>query len=255
MKNNILRPTPGFESRAYCISSLANGALILRVNAGVTLISMTVQVTAACTIQIFETGKPITAAYSLPAGAIWSLPSRYLANNTSLFLALSAGTANFDICFSSGHNPHNLINDENRFYFSSSSSSSSAVVFKNVNTSAIGTNPVLTVPAGKRWLVKLIRLQLTTSATVATRTVQIAANNGANNVMFAQAGASQAASLSQGYTFAPSLPNGAAFIGGNITTGFPELALDDGYVITTTVVNLQVGDTIAINTDVEEFTN
>lgn len=135
----ILQRQPLFEGRSFIVTPNAvNGANIFKPNVPATIISMTVQVTSDCVVQILEQNiTPVTSAYILKANTIWSLPSRFIANNSSLFLSLTTGTANVEIVWAMGQQASLLLNHENRFY--------SPDQYPTLNDAPIGTENALIV--------------------------------------------------------------------------------------------------------------
>ena len=91
----------------------------------------------------------------------------------------------------------------------------------------------LTVPASTEWIVKWIWIELTTSADVGDRQIEIQIQDAAADVV-AQFRASvvQAASVTRYYLFAPQMPDLAAFRDTDyLCSPIPELILPTGYVI------------------------
>lgn len=83
---------------------------------GLSLGMMTIQVSADCIAQLLDNGNPITAPYVLKANMIWSVASRYVPNNSSITLAITAGTANVDSSYRAGFHAEDLWNREHKFY-------------------------------------------------------------------------------------------------------------------------------------------
>lgn len=96
---------------------------------------MTMQVSADCNVQLVVNGQAITNSYALKAGNIWSVQSRFLANNERLSLVISSGSAKVEIAYKPGIHPDELMNLENRFY----SPSAGGVFVGIVGTSNGGT--------------------------------------------------------------------------------------------------------------------
>lgn len=107
---------------------------------------------------------------------------------------------------------------------------------------AAGANWSVTVPTNARWLVRGITFTLTTSATVATRTVEVNLTDGVNQLQVFPAFNTQAASLGFRYN--------ANSTTANVTTDttqiqipiYADLRMVAGWVLSTTTVNIQVGD-------------
>jgi len=119
-----------------------------------------------------------------------------------------------------------------------------ARVFSQFSASlAVGTDISFAVPAGKQWTPLLLIGTLVTSATVSTRTVQIRMTDG-THTLFQDAGeGSQAASLTQTYSFSTSARFETAFTLGIAAYGFPGgVPLQPGWVIGTVTNNIQAGD-------------
>lgn len=127
--------------------------------------------------------------------------------------------------------------------------------FKTYHNSnpAAGATTSWTVPAGKKWRVASIFVQFTTSATAGTRQIVVEPFDVSSNFLAViAAAATQAASLTQNYTFAPSLAD--AIAGTAVKTGFPGIVLGPGAFITITATGLVVTDQLKIPTiTVEEY--
>lgn len=113
-----------------------------------------------------------------------------------------------------------------------------------------GTNPAAnaelsqTVPAGEVWKVQAIRFTLVTSATVATRTVNLTIDDGTNQVWRSIAPATQTASLTRQYLWMAGITSDAGFDANNdiklaLPVNFPMAA---GWRIRTQTTNLSSGD-------------
>lgn len=110
-------PAPNWENRFDHQSvNATDGATILKTNSAITLVTLTMQVSADCVVQLYELGKAVSNAFRLKADTIWSAPSRYVANNTRLILKVSAGTVNVGVSYIPGHHAEGLLNYEDRFY-------------------------------------------------------------------------------------------------------------------------------------------
>lgn len=128
-------------------------------------------------------------------------------------------------------------------------------------TGAAGTATVtITVPAGKKWILKAVTVVLVTDVNVATRKdlsilVADASANPICQVYSAYSdGTGQAASLTGQYSFAPGLPDMTTAISNKTTTPYPELALDQNFTITATLDSgIQVGDTIQLVANYVEY--
>jgi hypothetical protein len=108
---------------------------------------------------------------------------------------------------------------------------------------AVGTDISFTVPAGKQWTPLLLIGTLVTSATVATRTVQVRFTDG-THTLFIDAGVpTQAASLTQTYSFSTSARFETTFTLNIAAYGFPGgVPLQPGWVIGTLTNAIQAGD-------------
>ena len=128
-------PNP-YEPHIYqTISLAANGqTLIGQLNYQLTVASMTLQVTSDCTVQLLLLGQPISIAYNLKAGTIWSPPSRIFAANAVLTLSINAGFANVEIIYRPGYHSEDLCNHVNRFYLPATSTSGATSMTINPQT-------------------------------------------------------------------------------------------------------------------------
>lgn len=108
--------SPNFDKNFTNIFVATTGQILLQANSALSIISMTMQVSVDCTVQLAVNGQAITNSYSLKAGNIWSVQSRFLANNERLSLVLSSGSAKVEIVYKPGIWPAELLNLENRFY-------------------------------------------------------------------------------------------------------------------------------------------
>lgn len=119
-----------------------------------------------------------------------------------------------------------------------------------VATRAItGTDPAAgveiseTVPTNARWRLVAFRFVFTTSATVATRTVQLEFRNAGVPVLFINSVASQTAGLIHEYIYFIGAPYALDVLGGDHLAPLPEGAwLGAGDRIDTNTSNLQAGD-------------
>lgn len=110
-----------------------------------------------------------------------------------------------------------------------------------VNT---GQNWSLAVPTGAQWQVTAAHMILTTSATVADRSlVFFFTNAGAITKFRTLRGPTQTASQGRIYSFGRGAPHAAAFSGDVWVDGLPnDLILAGGDLVQANVLNLQVGD-------------
>jgi len=116
-----------------------------------------------------------------------------------------------------------------------------AVTITGTNPGA-GVEATQTVPVGALWLLKAVRLSLTTDATVATRRVHLIIDDGATAITTIAAQDTQAASLGRNYNFADYAFAPAA-VGGEIFVALPRgFVLPAGYRIRTSTANIQAGD-------------
>ncbi len=111
-----------------------------------------------------------------------------------------------------------------------------------VTNPAAGADWTFIVPANDRIRPMGIVAALTTSAAVATRQVKFIMDSGVANISMTPAAASQAASLTQIYSFGPGAPNVGVF-GTFVQTGIPSgIWLPPGNRIRVVTDNLQVAD-------------
>lgn len=90
-----------------------------------------------------------------------------------------------------------------------------------------------TVPAGRMWEIISIWVELTSTATVGNRQMQVdIQDSGSDVVMAVAAGAVQAASLTRNYLFGDHLPDLTAFRAGDLlSTPIPPLQLPAGFIV------------------------
>ena len=133
-----------------------------------------------------------------------------------------------------------------------------AVVIDNIDnrygayvTTSTGANPAagaevsVTVPTGEIWRLLSVRLTLVTSATAATRRVILLADNGAATIWAAPAGNTQAASLTNNYSFTSGLSGNLSGTAEFAVGVGEDLWLPSGYRIRTNTENIQTGDDYA----------
>lgn len=124
------------------------------------------------------------------------------------------------------------------------------------NSPAAGVQASLTVPAGKKWILKSTGITLVCSSQVASRKTGIKVTDAsANEIAHATSAAPLTASQNGRGIFAPSLATDAAMVNGNAATGFPEVRLGPGHLITTSVFALQTGDVISMFCNIEEYSD
>jgi hypothetical protein len=123
-------------------------------------------------------------------------------------------------------------------------------VAQESDATANDSDKTFTVPAGHAWCVRSVFALLVSTATVGNRQMDLSITDASDNeIMRFQAGATQAASLTRRYTWAPSLPAGAVFsAGGYITGPLPEdLVLPAGFKV-------RVFDSAAIDAAADDLT-
>lgn len=107
---------------------------------------------------------------------------------------------------------------------------------------AAGAEWTYTVPAGQSLSVETLQFSLTTSATVANRTVQVIIDDGANELWRWVSPNVQAASATVEYVGAQSSVEYGAVRNNVQAFELPSIVLGPGYRIRTLTVNIQVGD-------------
>lgn len=106
-----------------------------------------------------------------------------------------------------------------------------------------GAEMTFTIPDGEIWLIKSLRFQLTTSATVATRRVHILLQQVAILHLHMPATVTQAASLTYDYSVAPYAQYFTAVIDNDVIINMPKhLLLTAGDKIVSATTSLQAGD-------------
>lgn len=109
---------------------------------------------------------------------------------------------------------------------------------------AAGFNFSETVPTNARWRIVSLNITFVTDATVATRVIRIAFDNGVNVFCFVEAPASQTASLTRRYVLA-GFGAGQAAVADTIHLPLPtEVILRAGFRVRSSVATLQAGDDI-----------
>jgi hypothetical protein len=111
---------------------------------------------------------------------------------------------------------------------------------------AAGSEVSVTVPAGEQWELEAVRLQLVTSAVVATRRVVLVIDDGAGNILAEIAtGFGQTATLTTDYTYTHTGYETTGTRFSNIQQGLPRMLLAAGYRIITVTDGLDPGDNYA----------
>lgn len=112
---------------------------------------------------------------------------------------------------------------------------------------AAGSQVTDTVPVGEVWKLYGARLQLVTSATVATRTLTLSIDDGTNVWWTKTVVPTQAAGLTRQYLFLGGLAaDDAAFdAGGNGKFQLPSIVMPAGWRIVSSLASGQVGDDFA----------
>jgi len=112
---------------------------------------------------------------------------------------------------------------------------------------AAGAEQVFTVPAGHLYNVIAIRQSITTSATVANRTISITFDNGTTNFYFTPLTPNVTAGLTRTLLLIPGIANETAFdTAAAIRFSMPPLWLPAGFRISTGTGSLQATDQYAI---------
>jgi hypothetical protein len=115
-----------------------------------------------------------------------------------------------------------------------------------VNTAApaAGAESITVVPAGQTWSLAGFTATLTTSATVANRTVNFVIDDGAGHIIWQGAAAVvQTATQVVTYQGNAGVPAGAAVVGGILQMPFPaSMVMQPGWRIRTLTTNIQAGD-------------
>lgn len=112
---------------------------------------------------------------------------------------------------------------------------------------------VLTVPAGKKWIVKSVVLALTDSATAGTRRAQINIAIGATVFGFGIANVTQAANANNSYVFASGMTEVAAVTGSVALCSLAEHVLSAGMTISDASTGIQTGDVAILSVNVIEL--
>ena len=127
---------------------------------------------------------------------------------------------------------------------------SQVVAAAGIANTAGAVVPVLTVPAGKKWVFQSARLTIETSSTAATRTLQLLAQDGSGNIFGSVTSlVTQGAGITGFYTFAPAIspsPAGTVVNDGVVLNPFPVVALGPGMALAIFLTNGLHSDTIGI---------
>lgn len=127
---------------------------------------------------------------------------------------------------------------------------SQVVAAAGIANTAGAVVPVLTVPAGEKWVFQSARLTIETSSTAATRTLQLLAQDGSGNIFGSVTSlVTQGAGITGFYTFAPAIspsPAGTVVNGGVVLNPFPVVALGPGMALAIFLTNGLHSDTIGI---------
>jgi hypothetical protein len=123
-----------------------------------------------------------------------------------------------------------------------------------VDNHAASANALLTVPAGKKWIVESANFVLTTSSTVATRVMNVVVKDASGNIIYAfPSTPTQAASLVVRYCFGPGMPTAAAVVAGTVSAPMPELVLGPSFTLASSVSAIATGDQILLVANVIEL--
>jgi hypothetical protein len=115
-------------------------------------------------------------------------------------------------------------------------------ISQSIANPAAGADWVFTVPAAKQYILKSAYFTLVTSATVATRSVLLVIDDGANRLFRGDTNATQAASLTQIYSAGSGTIGQTAAIQTN-TIGLPtDMPLAAGWRVGTQTLNIQAAD-------------
>ena len=127
---------------------------------------------------------------------------------------------------------------------------SQVVAAAGIANTAGAVVPVLTVPAGTKWVFQSARLTIETSSTAATRTLQLLAQDGSGNIFGSVTSlVTQGAGITGFYTFAPAIspsPAGTVVNDGVVLNPFPVVALGPGMALAIFLTNGLHSDTIGI---------
>lgn len=113
--------------------------------------------------------------------------------------------------------------------------------------SGVGNSKTLTVAASKEYEIYAVRAVLTSTAIVGNRRLRLAIDDGTNEVYRSSAGATQAASSTAAYMFAPHVTRETSLTDGQYAAPMPVLVLKAGYrVRVLDSANIDVTDTVSV---------
>ena len=110
---------------------------------------------------------------------------------------------------------------------------------------AAGANFAITIPPNEAWGLRALSFIFTTDANVANRSVILSLDDTVNIFFNAPAASVQAASGGRRYSFGRSYGYDRNLAGGTEASGLPDVILDQGWRIQSSVGLLQVGDQIS----------
>jgi hypothetical protein len=114
----------------------------------------------------------------------------------------------------------------------------------------------ITVPAGKKWIVKAAAIIPTTNATAGTRTPSFYITDAATNVLCnINAAVGMGASLTAYFNFGPSLPLATVLTSSTATCPIPEFVLGPGFTVNGSFNGGLAGDTFKLNLTIIELPN
>ena len=116
-------PAAVFRSKVFdktnhiLLTAAGNSTLIFKPNSIATLLSLTIQISAADTLQLLDlSGVPLSNPYRVAANSIWSVAPRLVTNNSGIILKIAgAATANVEIIWANGNRLDSIYNFKNDF--------------------------------------------------------------------------------------------------------------------------------------------
>ena len=126
-----------------------------------------------------------------------------------------------------------------------------SAIYSAANATSTGADAVVTVPAGQRWKVKAIAVDMQASGATGQRQMSVVAVVNSYGVADIIAAYQQNPGEHIYFYFAQGLIDSGLIQNDDVRTGFPEVVLGPGDTIRTGVGNLQSGDAINLNVNYE----
>ena len=114
---NVFRSKVFDKTNHILLTAAGNSTLIFKPNSIATLLSLTIQISAADTLQLLDlSGVPLSNPYRIAANSIWSVAPRLVTNNSGIVLKIAgAAIANVEIIWANGNRLDSIYNFKNDF--------------------------------------------------------------------------------------------------------------------------------------------